>query len=123
MAAVHSKNTTPEKAVRRIVHKLGYRYRLHVDDLPGKPDMVFPKRHKIVFLHGCFWHRHSRCRYATQPKTNVEFWQRKFCKNVERDRCTQRKLKKMGWTILVVWQCELKDPEKLVRRIDAFLAD
>ena len=123
MAAVHSKDTKPELAVRSLVHALGYRFRLHVASLPGKPDLVFPGRRKIIFVHGCFWHRHARCRYATSPKTRPEFWQEKFCTNVARDRRTRRELKKLGWSILTVWQCELKNPQKLEVRIEEFLAD
>jgi DNA mismatch endonuclease (patch repair protein) len=123
MAAVHSKNTKPELAVRKIAHALGYRYRLHVADLPGKPDMVFPARRKIILVNGCFWHRHPRCRYATSPKTRSAFWQKKFCTNVARDRRTRQQLRKLGWSILTVWQCELKNPQKVEVRIDEFLAD
>ena len=123
MAAVHSKDTKPELAVRSLVHALGYRYRLHVASLPGKPDLVFPGRRKIIFVHGCFWHRHARCRYATSPKTRPEFWQEKFRTNVARDRRTRQELKKLGWSILTVWQCELKKRLKVEVRIDEFLAD
>ena len=123
MAAVRSKDTKPELAVRSLVHALGYRYRLHVSSLPGKPDLVFPGRRKIIFVHGCFWHRHARCRYATSPKTRSDFWQEKFLTNVVRDRRTRQELKKLGWRILTVWQCELKNPQKLEVRIDEFLAD
>lgn len=122
MAAVASKNTKPEMAVRSIVHKLGYRYRLHSADLPGTPDLVFPSRGKVIFVHGCFWHRHHRCRYASQPKTHVTFWIDKFHANLARDRRVQAELKKLGWEILIVWQCELKNQEKLSRRLDDFLA-
>jgi DNA mismatch endonuclease, patch repair protein len=123
MAAVHSEGTGPEMAVRRILHGLGYRYRLHVGTLPGKPDMVFPARRKIVFVHGCFWHRHGDCRYATSPKTRKAFWQSKFAANVERDRRTKRELKRMGWTVLTVWQCELKKRERLTGRLNDFLSN
>lgn len=123
MAAVHSKGSMPELAVRRMVHALGYRYRLHVASLPGKPDLVFPSRRKIIFVHGCFWHRHPRCRYATSPKTQPAFWRKKFCTNVARDRRTRQQLRKLGWSILTIWQCELKNPQKLEVRIDEFLAD
>jgi DNA mismatch endonuclease (patch repair protein) len=123
MAAVHSTNTKPELAVRKIAHALGYRYRLNVADLPGKPDLVFPARRKIILVHGCFWHRHPRCRYATSPKTRAAFWQKKFCANIARDRRTRQLLRKLGWSILTIWQCELKNPQKLEVRIDEFLAD
>jgi DNA mismatch endonuclease (patch repair protein) len=123
MAAVHSEDTGPEMAVRRILHGLGYRYRLHVRALPGRPDMVFPARRKIVFVHGCFWHRHGDCQYATSPKTRKVFWQSKFADNVERDRRAKRELKRMGWTVLTVWQCELKKRERLTRRLNDFLSN
>jgi len=123
MAAVHSKDTKPEMAVRRIVHGLGYRYRLHVANLPGKPDLVFPGRRKVIFVHGCFWHRHRDCRYATLPKTRIDFWESKFAANVARDRKTGRELKELGWSVLTVWQCRLKDYPKLVKRLDDFLAN
>jgi DNA mismatch endonuclease, patch repair protein len=123
MAAVHSEDTGPEMAVRRILHGLGYRYRLHVGALPGKPDMVFPARRKIVFVHGCFWHRHGDCPYATSPKTRKAFWQSKFAANVERDRRAKRELKRMGWTVLTVWQCELKKRERLTGRLNDFLSN
>jgi DNA mismatch endonuclease (patch repair protein) len=122
MSSVQSKHTKPEMAIRSLVHGRGFRYRLHVATLPGKPDLVFPARRKIILVHGCFWHRHKRCRYATSPKTRTEFWQNKFCANVDRDRRTTRKLRAMGWAILVVWQCELKNPERLSKRIDDFLS-
>jgi DNA mismatch endonuclease (patch repair protein) len=121
MSAVHSKDTMPEVRVRKMLHSMGYRYRLHVAKLPGKPDIVFPSRHKIVFVHGCFWHRHRSCRYATTPKTRPEYWEEKFSANVTRDRATVRKLKQMGWTIATVWQCQLKNPERLAERLHEFL--
>jgi DNA mismatch endonuclease (patch repair protein) len=123
MAAVRSKNTQPELAVRRLVHGLGYRYRLHGSDLPGRPDLVFRSRRKVIFVHGCFWHRHPRCRYTTSPKTRVDYWQDKFRTNVARDRRVRRDLGKLGWSILSIWQCELKHPQKLKARIDDFLSE
>jgi DNA mismatch endonuclease (patch repair protein) len=123
MRAVHSTDTKPELAIRKMVHALGFRYRLNVETLPGKPDMVFPSRHKIIFMHGCFWHRHKGCRYATSPKTRPEFWHSKFDSNVRRDRAIARSLKKLGWAVMTVWQCQLKNPEKLSGRLNDFLAD
>jgi DNA mismatch endonuclease (patch repair protein) len=123
MAAVHSEDTGPEMAVRRIVRGLGYRYRLHVVALPGKPDLVFPSRRKIVFVHGCFWHRHGNCRYATSPKTRKAFWSAKFAANVERDRRAKRELKRMGWAVLTVWQCELRKLVRLTGRLNDFLSN
>jgi len=123
MAAIRSKDTGPEMAVRRIVHRLGYRYRLHVGSLPGHPDLAFPTRRKVVFVHGCFWHRHPKCRYATSPKTHEKFWQWKFASNVARDRRVRRELKRMDWAILTVWTCQLKKPDKLRERLNDFLSD
>ena len=123
MAAVHSQDTKPEIAVRRIVHALGFRYRLHDRALPGRPDLVFVSRRKAIFVHGCFWHRHTRCKYATTPKSHTASWDAKFRSNVDRDRRTRRELKKAGWTILTVWQCELKNTEKLTERLNEFLAN
>jgi DNA mismatch endonuclease (patch repair protein) len=122
MAAVHSKNTKPELAVRKIVFALGYRYRLHGSKLPGRPDLVFAARRKAIFVHGCFWHRHTRCKYATTPKTRIRYWEEKFDTNVVRDRRNRRELKNAGWAVLTVWQCELKNPEKLTERVDEFLS-
>jgi DNA mismatch endonuclease (patch repair protein) len=122
MASVHSKNTKPEMVVRKMVYQLGYRYRLYSDKLPGRPDLAFAGKRKAVFVHGCFWHRHPDCRYATSPKTRVEFWKSKFQANVARDELTRRKLEQMGWKVLTVWQCELKDPDKLAERLNEFLA-
>jgi DNA mismatch endonuclease, patch repair protein len=123
MAAVHSKDTSPEMAVRRIVHGLGFRYRLHVRSLPGCPDLAFPGRRKAIFVHGCFWHRHRNCRYATLPKTRREFWAAKFAANVVRDRRARRDLKRLEWAVLSVWQCELTNPSRLAERLDDFLSD
>lgn len=122
MAAIHSKDTGPEIEVRRILHSLGFRYRLHVRSLPGQPDLVFPSRRKVIFVHGCFWHRHAKCRYASLPKTRTEFWQRKFESNLVRDRKVKRELKRIGWEALTVWTCELKKSEKVTKRLIAFLS-
>lgn len=121
MAAVRSKDTLPELAVRRLVHGLGYRYRLHAKNLPGCPDLVFPGRRKVIFVHGCFWHRHPKCRYSTIPKSRTDFWLAKFEKNVARDRRERRELKKLGWSVLVVWQCELKNLQRVAKKIEGFL--
>ena len=121
MAAVHSENTSPEMAVRKIVYGLGYRYRLHVRTLPGCPDIVFPGARKVIFVHGCFWHRHGRCRYATLPKTRPEFWASKFAANKTRDHRVKMSLKRLNWGVLTVWQCELKRPETLTERLNDFL--
>jgi DNA mismatch endonuclease (patch repair protein) len=123
MAAVHSKDTKPEMIVRKLVHGLGYRYRLHSKKLPGRPDLVFPGSRKVIFVHGCFWHRHSGCRYASTPKTRPEFWDAKFRANAVRDARAQVELENLGWSVKTVWQCELKDPETVAERLDEFLSE
>ena len=122
MRAIRQHDTKPELSVRRLVHGLGYRYRLHRKDLPGKPDLVFPARRKIIFVHGCFWHRHRRCRLTTTPKTRRVFWKSKFASNVVRDRAVKKWLEAAGWQVLVVWQCELSNRDRLTRTIRAFLS-
>lgn len=117
MSRIKGKNTSPERIVRSILHRMGYRFRLHRTDLPGKPDLVLPKYNTAVFVHGCFWHRHPGCKYATNPKSNTEFWQQKFRRNVERDRKNQAELRRNGWRIIVVWECELHDMEILTKRL------
>lgn len=108
MAAISGQNTQPELALRRFLHALGYRFRLHRKDLPGKPDIVMPKLRTCIFVHGCFWHRHPGCRYATTPKTRSEFWAAKFFRNVERDLENVHALEALGWKVMVVWECEIK---------------
>jgi DNA mismatch endonuclease, patch repair protein len=123
MGLVRSKDTKPEWVVRRLVHGLGFRYRLHVRSLPGNPDLVFPKRGKIIFVHGCFWHRHGTCKFTRWPKSRMEFWRPKLEANHERDQVHQRALRKLGWKVLIIWECQLKDQMKLAARITKFLAD
>lgn len=120
MGRVGGKNTKPEMIVRRAAHKLGYRFRLHRKDLPGRPDIVFPALRKAIFVHGCFWHRHD-CRKATTPKANGEFWQEKFRQNVERDRKSLSELASRGWDAMVIWGCETDDLQMLNEKIFAFL--
>ncbi|MEO1039651.1 MAG: DNA mismatch endonuclease Vsr [Pseudomonadota bacterium] len=122
MSRVRSKDTSPELRVRRIAHALGYRFRLHRRDLPGKPDLVFPRLKKTVFVHGCFWHRHPGCRKATMPKSRTEFWQEKFDRNVARDERALEELKVLGWRVLVIWECETKSDDALRQRLAEFLA-
>lgn len=121
MSRVRGKDTTPEMRVRRLAHALGFRFRLHRRDLPGKPDLVFPRYGKIVFVHGCFWHRHKGCRLATHSKTRTEFWEAKFERNVERDRRVQAELRGLGWEVLIVWECETRQPERLENILVGFL--
>lgn len=120
-ARIGGKDTTPELAVRRLLHRLGYRFRLHAKDLPGRPDIVFRGRRKAVFIHGCFWHRHEGCPRATTPKTRRDFWDAKFAANVERDARKEAQLVAAGWSVLVVWECETRDLETLQPRLIEFL--
>ena len=121
MSRIKGKDTKPEMKVRRLVHGLGYRYRLHGKDLPGRPDLIFPRRRKVIFVHGCYWHMHA-CRYGqVVPKTNTEFWQTKRLSNVSRDERNLTDLAAAGWQTLVLWECELKDEAQLSERIKSFL--
>ncbi len=119
MAKVGSKDTGPEKEVRSYLHRRGFRFRLHDASLPGKPDLVFRSRSTVVFVHGCFWHRHPSCKKSSTPETNKEFWEEKFLKNVERDRRARRELEELGWHVEVVWQCQIdeKNLERLATRL------
>ena len=121
MSAIKSKNTKPEIAVRKLLHSMGYRFRLHRKDLPGSPDIVLPKYKTVIFVHGCFWHRHQNCKYASNPKTRREFWEKKFKENIERDKKTQEKLKNLGWKTKIVWECEIKKQDKLIKKIEDVL--
>jgi DNA mismatch endonuclease (patch repair protein) len=112
MSRIKGKDTKPEKIVRSILHKAGFRFRLNRKDLPGKPDIVLPKYKSVILVHGCFWHRHPRCKYAYTPKSRVTFWQKKFSENIERDKFVKRELRKMGWRTIVVWECELKNEKE-----------
>src|SRR5262245_33533447 len=113
MSRIRSRDTEPELIVRSVLHRLGYRFRLHRRDLPGRPDVVLPKYRTVIFVHGCFWHRHSHCRYCYMPKSRVTFWKRKFEENVLRDRRARRRLKNQGWKVIAIWECELQDVERL----------
>ncbi len=121
MSRIRDRDTKPEKRVRSLLHRLGYRFRLHRKDLPGRPDIVLPKYKTIILVHGCFWHRHHACKYAYQPKSRIEFWKEKFHQNVERDKRKTKALKKLGWRVIIVWECELKSPQSLVVRIENLL--
>lgn len=113
MSRVKGKNTTPEIRVRRLAHATGLRFRLHRRDLPGKPDIIFPRYKVALFVHGCFWHRHPGCKKASSPKTRQEFWTQKFEKNIARDQRNVRDLENAGWSTLVVWECETKSEDRL----------
>jgi DNA mismatch endonuclease (patch repair protein) len=124
MRAVKSGDTTPELVVRRLVHALGYRYRLHRRDLPGQPDLVFPRLGKVIQVHGCFWHRHSCEAGQSTPATRLDYWNAKFARNVDRDRRNLRRLRRLGWSVLVVWECQTRvaKREALRKRLARFLA-
>jgi len=117
MRRVHSTDTKPERKVRSLLHRLGYRFRIHCPDLPGKPDIVLPKRRTVVFVHGCFWHRHQDCPHATTPSSRQEYWLPKFRRTVDRDRRNKEELQDSGWNVVIVWECETKDLKKLGERI------
>lgn len=117
MASVGTRDTAPEKFVRSILHGLGLRFRIQRKDLPGTPDIVLSKHRLVVFVHGCFWHRHLGCARATIPRTNVEFWSSKFLRNIARDRENRLALKRMGWRVAIVWECELRTPGRLRSRL------
>jgi DNA mismatch endonuclease (patch repair protein) len=117
MSRVRSTNTKPELVVRSLLHRNGFRYRLHVKTLPGKPDIVLSKYQSAVFVHGCFWHRHKNCPDASTPKTRTEFWVKKFNGNVKRDRKNRVALKKIGWKVIVIWECEVANQDKLSAKI------
>jgi DNA mismatch endonuclease, patch repair protein len=118
MAGIRSKDTKPEMAVRRYLHARGFRYRLHARDLPGSPDLVLPKYRTAILVHGCFWHRHSGCRFATTPTSNVERWDAKFRANIARDAKKLASLEEAGWRVIVVWECELRqDPTERLQRL------
>lgn len=108
MRKVHSKNTNPEVFVRKALHKAGFRFRLHQADLPGTPDIVLRRYKTVIFVHGCFWHRHPNCKRATMPAQNVDFWQKKLLSNVERDERNVEKLRALSWQVIVIWECQIK---------------
>jgi DNA mismatch endonuclease (patch repair protein) len=123
MSRVHGKDTKPEIVVRSVIHRMGYRFRLHADALPGRPDIVLPRHLKVVFVHGCFWHGHKGCARATVPGTRRAFWAKKLADNAARDTRNLREVRRAGWRALVVWECETRKPEKLEGKLRRFLED
>ena len=122
MRHVLGKNTKPELVVRSVLHRMGYRFSLGGKDLPGRPDIVLPKHQTVIFVHGCFWHRHPRCKMASTPSSNTEYWNSKFQRNVERDQEAATMLKKLGWKVLVIWECEIrKELDQVVTKLKASL--
>lgn len=123
MSRITSKDTKPEIRVRSFLHRSGYRFRLHVKVLPGRPDIVLPKYKTVIFVHGCFWHRHPGCKYAYTPKSRIDFWENKFAANVKRDRSKRQLLESLGWKVLTVWECETSDIKALDALSTSILAD
>lgn len=123
MAAVKGSDTKPELLVRSVLHRLGYRFRLHRKDLPGRPDIVLTKHNKVIFVHGCFWHGHKGCKRAGRPTSNADFWNEKLTRNIERDKRNISDLRKLGWRCLVVWECETRTPNRMISRLEAFLLE
>lgn len=124
MRLIRSKNTKPEIAVRKLVHRLGYRFRLHTPGMPGRPDLTFPRLRSVIFIHGCFWHSHQAAHCKVRPpKSNAIYWQPKLARNQARDRSAQDALHRLGWRVLVVWECEIKDMETLAVTLKQFLAE
>lgn len=113
MSRIKSKNTKPELRLRSFLHNLGFRFRVNRKDLPGKPDIVFRKYKTVIFVHGCFWHRHPNCKSASTPKSNTDFWEKKFAANVKRDRKNKEDLERMGWRVIIVWECQIRKQEDL----------
>jgi DNA mismatch endonuclease (patch repair protein) len=123
MSRIRGKDTRPELLVRSLLHRLGYRFRLNRKDVPGKPDLVLPKYQTAIYVHGCFWHRHYGCRFAYTPKSNLDFWSKKFARNVERDSEVAAKLKSVGWDQITIWECELADSLELERKLRSLLRE
>lgn len=123
MAAIKGGNTKPELTVRKMLHRLGYRFRLHRRDLPGTPDITLPKYRTVIFVHGCYWHRHPECKYASNPNTRREFWEEKFKHNINRDSRNLSQITEMGWYALVIWECELRHLERLATRLSMIRED
>jgi DNA mismatch endonuclease, patch repair protein len=121
MSRVKGVDTAPELLIRSLLHRMGYRFRLHVFDLPGKPDIVLPRHRKVIFVNGCFWHGHKRCRRSALPETNRDFWEQKISKTAKRDQRNIRQLRKAGWKVLTIWQCKMTDIEKVDHKILQFM--
>ena len=123
MSRIKAANTKPEIAVRSLLHQMGYRFRIHVRSLPGKPDIVLPKYKATIFVHGCFWHQHPGCKYAYTPKSRDAFWKEKLRRNIERHGHVNRLLEEMGWSVLIVWECEVRDVDALTNRFSIHLPE
>lgn len=122
MGRIKGRDTQPELIVRSMIHRMGYRFRLHRKDLPGKPDIVLPRHNKVIFIHGCFWHGHKGCSRAARPSSNTDFWEKKLDGNSKRDKKKIRDLQRLGWQALILWQCELKNLKEVSARLRRFLS-
>lgn len=122
MSRIKCRDTKPELVVRSAVHNMGFRFRLHRSDLPGKPDLVLPRHNKVIFVHGCFWHQHKGCRISHKPSSNTSYWNKKLARNVERDKKHQILLRKLCWRVLTIWECETKKPNKLLNKLAKFIS-
>jgi DNA mismatch endonuclease (patch repair protein) len=118
MSRIKSKNTNPEKIVRSFLHNMGFRFRIHRKDLPGKPDIVLPKYKTIIEVRGCYWHRHKGCREASNPKSNISYWQDKFNRNIKRDKQNKKLLNEKGWTVIIVWECQTENTKTLKSKLN-----
>jgi len=123
MSRIRGKDTKPEIIVRSMLHRMGYRFRLHRKDLPGKPDIVLPKYNTVIFVHGCFWHRHKGCKFAYKPKSRIDFWNSKFDETVARDKRNRKQLEANGWNVEIIWECETKDMNRLKNIINKILQE
>ena len=121
MSRIRGRDTRPERTVRSVLHRLGFRFRLHRRDLPGVPDIVLTRHRTVIFVHGCFWHRHTGCRLAYTPKSNAEFWLNKLTSNVKRDAVNVRKLRTLGWTVMTIWECQVANEQSLEARLNKAL--
>ena len=122
MKRIRSGDTGPERAVRSLLHRLGFRFRLHPKNLPGRPDIILPKYSKVIFVHGCFWHQHKKCKFAYRPATHKKYWIPKLARNVERDRENVYALRRLGWKSIVIWECELRNVDSLRRKLNNRIA-
>ncbi len=121
MSRIRGKDTRPERTIRSLLHRMGYRFRLHDASLPGKPDIVLACHRKIIFVNGCFWHGHKKCRKGSIPVTNTDFWRNKISSNINRDKLVRKKLNKGGWSVLTIWECELTDIDRIKAKLKAFM--
>lgn len=119
MASIRSKDTKPELAVRSALHRMGFRFRLHSSEMPGRPDIVLPKYRAVVWVHGCFWHGHCRCRAGQRPKSNIDYWHPKIARTIQRDKLNKKRMRRLGWWNFVIWECETLTPRRFEQKLDS----